>query len=375
MAEGSKSSHPLSFAAFLWPALAAEGASELASAVASELAGLALGPSTEPVQREPEWATPNAVALELPSVRLRNFSRAGDGTPSLICAPYALHGATVADFAPGHSLVGALQEAGLRRLFVTDWRSARPQMRFFSIDTYLADLNVLVDEIGGTVDLIGLCQGGWLALIYAARFPSKVRKLVIAGAPIDNAVGGGLTALARDTPLSVFKQLVELGHGRMLGGHALQFWAPDTFDQAAVHRLLQSAEAVDSPALQRLEARFRDWYAWTVDLPGVYYLEVVERLFKENGLAAGRLTALGRRIDLSAVTCPLFLLAAREDELVAPEQLSAAARLVGTPAREIRSELVGGGHLGLFMGRDVLTTVWPGIAHWLVHDGRGRCAA
>jgi len=47
-------------------------------------------------------------------------------------------------------------------------------MRFFSIDTYVADLNVAVDELGGTVNLVGLCQGGWLSLIYAARFPAKV---------------------------------------------------------------------------------------------------------------------------------------------------------------------------------------------------------
>ena len=56
-----------------------------------------------------------------------------------------------------------------------------------SIDTYLADLNVVVDHLGGAVDLIGLCQGGWLSLMYAARFPAKVRRLVL-----------GERALARD---------------------------------------------------------------------------------------------------------------------------------------------------------------------------------
>ena len=30
-------------------------------------------------------------------------------------------------------------------------------------------------EIGPPVDLVGLCQGGWMALVYAARFPGKVR--------------------------------------------------------------------------------------------------------------------------------------------------------------------------------------------------------
>ena len=52
---------------------------------------------------------------------------------------------------------------------MTDWRSASADMRFLGIDEYLADLNVLVDRVGGLVDLIGLCQGGWLSLVYAGQ--------------------------------------------------------------------------------------------------------------------------------------------------------------------------------------------------------------
>ena len=362
--------------AFLWPALAAEATSEFASALAREFTTLAVGPATQPSDAEPQWTTPHTVALEFASVRLRDFSTAQDGIPALICAPYALHGATVADFAPGHSLVAALRSAGLRRLFVTDWRSAAPDMRFLSIDSYLADLNVLVDEIGGQVDLIGLCQGGWLALIYAAHFPAKVRKLVLAGAPIDNAAAGsGLSEIARNTPMSLFQELVDIGQGRILGQHILQFWAQYSFDRGGVHRLLQSADAVDSPAFQRLERRFREWYAWTVDLPGTYYLQVVEQLFKENRLAAGRFAALGRPVDLAAVRCPLFLLAAHDDELVAPEQIFATESLVGSSPGAIRKTVAPGGHLGLFMGRTILSDIWPRIARWLTPEDVARSAA
>src|SRR5262249_46622009 len=168
--------------AFLWPALAAGSASEFASAMAREFANLAVGPDTQAGGVPPRWTTRNKVPLELAAVRLRDFSRGRDGAATLICAPFALHDATIVDFAPHHSLIAALQDAGLQRLFVTDWRSATPDMRFWSIDDYLCMLNLLVDELGGCVDLVGLCQGGWMALIYAARFPAKVRKLVLAGA-------------------------------------------------------------------------------------------------------------------------------------------------------------------------------------------------
>ena len=353
--------------AFLWPALVAESASEFASAAARQFVDLALGPETQTSAREPRWATPNHVALELLSVRLRDFSTAGEGVATLICAPFALHGSTITDFAPNHSLVAALQGAGINRLFLTDWRSARSDMRFLSIDTYLADLNVLVDELGGAVNLVGLCQGGWMALVYAARFPGKVRKLVLAGTPIDIAAGGSrLSELARDTPMDIFRELVELGGGRILGQHALHFWAPNSPDQEAIRELLQTSGTTASAAFRRLESRFRDWYGWTVDLPGTYYLQVVEHLFKDNRLAAGRFIALGRQIELSALRCPLFLLAARDDDVVAREQMFAIERLVDCERCTIERTVAPCGHLGLFMGKGILAEVWPDVARWLM---------
>jgi poly(3-hydroxyalkanoate) synthetase len=358
---------PFPSIAFIWPALAAEAASEFASVVAREFASLAIG--AEPLSNgpEPQWATPNEVAMELGSLRLRDFSTSNQGIASLICAPYALHAATITDFATDHSLVAALRGAGLARLFVTDWRSAGPEMRFLSIDDYLSELNVVVDELGGAVNLIGLCQGGWMALVYAARFPGKVRRLVLAGAPIDIAAGDStLSGRARNTPISLFRKLVELGDGRVLGHRLLQFWDPLSPDREAVHRLLQSLHPIDSAAFDELECRFRDWYGFTLDLPGVYYLQVVEQLYKDNRLSSGRFVALGRQIDLSKVQCPLFLLAAKNDEIVAPEQLFGTDRLVGTQPDAIVKSTASCEHLGLFMGRATLSENWPAITSWLV---------
>lgn len=115
--------------------------------------------------------------------------------------------------------------------------------------------------------------------------------------------------------------------------------------------MLQTEEALGSAALAQLETSFSDWYAWTLDLPGPYFLEAVEKLYKRNELAAGSFVALGRRIDLATVKTPIFLLAARDDELVAPAQMFAAERLVGTPARSLAKAIVPGRHLGLFMGK------------------------
>jgi poly(3-hydroxybutyrate) depolymerase len=351
--------------AFLWPALAAGSASEFASAMAREFASLAVGPDTQTGSAGPGWTTHNKVALELAAVRLRDFSTNGEGTPTLVCAPFALHGATIVDFAPDHSVVAALQAAGIKRVLVTDWRSAAPDMRFWSIDDYLCTLNLVIDELGGCVDLVGLCQGGWMALIYATRFPAKVRKLVLAGAPVDMAAGNSkLSELAANTPIPVFKELVTLGEGRVLGRWLLQWWSPH-LDSSDIHALLQSPDAIGSARFLRLETQFRDWYAWTVDLPGRYYLQVVEQLFKENRLAGGNFIALGRRIDLSTLRCPVFLLAGHDDDIAAPAQVFATEHLVDRTYCRVDKATAPCGHLGLFMGRKNLRTVWPEIARWL----------
>jgi poly(3-hydroxyalkanoate) synthetase len=163
----------------------------------------------------------------------------------------------VADFATGHSLVAALRQAGLQRLFVTDWRSATSEMRFLGVDDYLAELNVVVDEIGDMADLVGLCQGGWMALVYAARFPAKVRKLVLAGASIDiAAASSALSRLAEATPLAVFHELVRLGDGLVPGRRVQKFWGVESASTQHVRQVLQIDDSCRAAALTRLEGSF-----------------------------------------------------------------------------------------------------------------------
>jgi poly(3-hydroxybutyrate) depolymerase len=353
--------------AFLWPAFAAAAAGDMASLVARKFAKFAIDGTDGQSAPEPSWTTPHKVALELKTVRLRDFTIGPrEQPPTLLCAPFALHSAAVTDLAVGHSLVAALQQFGLRHLLVTDWRSATSDMRFLGIDDYLADLNVLVDAIGAPVDLIGLCQGGWMSLIYAARFPDKVRKLVLAGAPVDIAAApSALSALAETSPLAIYRELVRLGDGLLPGRNVLKFWGSDSVGAQDIRQLMQTDEAIGSPGFAHLKGAFETWNSFTVDLPGTFFLECVEKLYKRNELATGCFVALGRTIDLASVTIPLFLLAARDDELVAPQQVFAVEHLVGTPARNLRQAIAPCRHVGLFIGKMTLEHIWSQIAHWL----------
>lgn len=356
------------FASLLWPFAAAASVGQATAAVFDAMTAALTGKDDDGAP--PDWATPNTVRLQLPSMRLRDFSRDGTafdnaGPATLVCAPFALHRATVADFAARHSVIETLLDAGVPRLFATDWRSATAEMRHFSIDTYLADLNVAVDDLKAPVNLVGLCQGGWLALVYAARFPEKVNRLVIAGAPVDiAAASSGLSRFVAGTPLAWFEHMVRAGDGLVSGRHLLKAWSvlPTAAD---IDRVLQIPPATDPQRRAELARQFRRWNVSAVDLPGTFYLQVVHALFKENRIAKSRFTALGRQIDLRDVTMPTCLLAGRDDEVVAPEQVLATRRLIGTPPADIVTMVEPCRHLSLFMGAATLAGAWRKIGRWL----------
>lgn len=349
-----------------WPLAATLGATD------SWLKGLEfLQKATEIDHPAPAvWATPNTVRLDLKTMRLRAFGGAASGVPVIIDAPYAGHGATIADYDNGQSLVQALIAVGLGPVFVTDWKPATAEMSSYDIDSYLSDLNVAIDEVGGVVHLVGLCQGGWLSTMLAARFPQKVRTLVLAGSPIDTDAGNGpIKAMAHSLPLSAYQEMVRLGGGLMPGKLMLAGWKNMHSEEQYMRKYARLYEHMEDQDYIRRTGKFEAWYENPLDLPGTYYLQAISHLFKENRLAKGRFVGLGRTLNLRDVIAPTYLLAGEADDITTREQVFAAMELFGTPADQIVKQLVPGGHIGLFMGRRTLAEAWPQIGAWMLAHG------
>ena len=171
-------------------------------------------------------------------------------------------------------------------------------MKDFDIDNYLADMTVAIDDLGGCVNLVGLCQGGWLSAMIAARFPNKVNSLVLAGAPIDTDAGdGSIKRMVKELPMSFYEGLVELGGGVMRGKYMLQGWKNMHPAQRYIQDDVDLYEHIDDPVYLAKEETFASWYENPVDLPGRWYLQAIEQLFKENRLAKGKFVGLvGRSI-------------------------------------------------------------------------------
>ncbi len=317
----------------------------------------------------PEWATENQILLDLDSMRVREFKGGGkqrQSVPVLIDAPYAGHSSTIADYATGQSLVETLLASGLDRVLVTDWKSANEGMRDFDIDKYLAEINVAVDDLGGRVCLVGLCQGGWMSAMYACRFPGKVAALVLAGAPIDTDAGDGpIKKMAHRLPMSFYEEIVAVGGGRMLGRTMLAGWKNMHPGEQYAGKFLELYDHMEDRNFIKRTERFERWYENPIDLPGRYYLQAIQLLFKENRFAKGEFVGLGRKLSLKDVHAPAYLLAGDGDDITTKEQVFEAERLLGTPKNRIEKKLVPGGHIGLFMGTRTLKDTWPAIAKWI----------
>jgi polyhydroxyalkanoate depolymerase len=313
----------------------------------------------------PKLATPNLVRLDLRTMALRDYGQPG-GIPTLVDAPHAGHTAMIADYHKDQSLVQTLLDNGVGHVALTDWKSATEDMKDLEIDNYLADMVVAIDDLGGRVNLVGLCQGGWVATMIAARFPDKVNSLVLAGAPIDTDAGNGpIKKMAHETPLSFYRDLVALGGGLMQGKLMLQGWKNMHPEQHYVQDHVDLYEHIGDAAWLAKEEIFESWYENPIDLPGRWYLQAIEQLFKENRLAKGEFVGLGRKIDLRKIICPTYLLAGANDDITTPEQVLDAAKYIGTSKDRIVQKTVPGGHIGLFMGARTLKEHWPAIARWI----------
>jgi poly(3-hydroxybutyrate) depolymerase len=362
-------SHAVSVSAQYWQGAIARGASP-----AEVLDDAATWMRLTQTRREPTWGSPSTVVAENRVARLRDFSAEGASAllPTLILPPQAGHHSCIVDFSPRQSQVGVAVAAGLDRLYVLEWLEATAETADCSISDYVAAVRDAIERIGGPVHLIGDCQGGWLAAICAALDPDSVATLTVGAAPIDFGAGEGplndYVALMSNLHVSPYQAIVDAGGGVLPGEAMLAGFialAPEEEGKKHLDLLL----SMHDPEFVRRYSEFEDWFKYTQDIAGAFYLWIVEHLFTGNELVAGTLEIDGRRVDLGEIRCPVTILAGSRDHITPPEQAFALAQHVSTAPEAIRCELVDAGHLGLFMSRAALREHWAPLLAELAHGG------
>jgi poly(3-hydroxybutyrate) depolymerase len=337
-------------------------------------AGLAKGPGALDLsrwleltsrRRRPSWTTPHEVVFEAPVARLRDFSisKRRGLVPTLVLPPQAGHDSCIVDYSPAQSQMRTILDSGLHRTLSLDWIGATPETADASIEDYLDAVDQAVEHCGGRANLIGDCQGGWLATIYAALHPERVNTLTLAGAPIDFHAGEPvihevLRRLAPGGDLRFYETLVAAGGGVLKGEHMLSgFITIKPGDE--ISRQLDLLMNLDDPGHVARYQEFEYWFKHVQDIPGPFYLWIVRHLFRDNELIGGALEIRGQRVNLESIEMPLNLLAGATDHITPPDQVFAIADLASTTPELIRRDVTPGGHLGLFMGHQALDEHWP----------------
>lgn len=304
---------------------------------------------------EPEWITEYSVVEEDLAYRLLRFDVADEkrDVPVLIIPPQAGHHSSIADFgSPAQSLVRTCQDATKNRVYALEWKNS--VRKYETIDDLVLYLDVCINAAGGQVHLVGLCQGGWLATIYAAVYPEKVASLLIGAAPIDFRAGESkVHEFVDGISMGGYKWLVRSGGGFLRGDVMLNGWKLTSPYERYVEDYINIWKNIEDNGKLDRARKFRTWYEYTQNISGKWYLQAVSELFKKNNLIKGKLRILHRTVELSSIRCPVAMIAGEKDDITPTEQVYALGDYIATPKEHMYQVVIPkSGHIGVFMRTD-----------------------
>ncbi|MGB5133370.1 MAG: class III poly(R)-hydroxyalkanoic acid synthase subunit PhaC [Steroidobacteraceae bacterium] len=284
--------------------------------------------------------------------------------PLLIC--YALvNRPYMMDLQPDRSLIRGLLARGLD-VYLVDWGYPEAADRFLELDDYVNRyLGGCIDHIRHTqgvpaVNLLGVCQGGTLALCHAALNPDAVRNLVTMVTPVDfhtpeNLLSKWIRGIDVDRMVEVLGNIP----GELLNAAFLSLMPLRLTSQ----KYAGIADIAADPGALANFLRMENWIFDSPDQAGAAFAQFVRWFFQENRLVLGGLTIGGRRVDLRLVDCPVLNIHAAQDHLV---PLSASLPLRGlVGSRDYTGFEFDGGHIGIYVSAKAQELLPRTIAEWL----------
>lgn len=303
---------------------------------------------------KPTWYTTNKVVLSTKAFKLREFGTGDrDDTPVLVLPPQAGHSSHIADYGSKQSIIETLLKSRTEsKVYCIEWLPSTNDRKYETIADLVCQVLTAVKCIADQVHLVGLCQGGWLASIFTAMYQHRVTTLTCIAAPIDFHADGGIIY---DTVTSLgivpYKLMVLINNGIMSGKNMLAGWKMMNFIDRYVNDYLKIILSIeDDYELKRIR-KFREWYEYTQDLSGAWYLEAVEDLFLNNKLVKDELFIDGRVVRLSNIKCPIVMIAGEKDDITLPQQLFALGRY-SSSKNKLECVIPKAGHVGCFMGKN-----------------------
>jgi polyhydroxyalkanoate synthase subunit PhaC len=317
--------------------------------------------------------TPKELVYQEDKVQLFHYGPVAKGVcPVPLIVVYALvNRQYMMDIQDDLSLFRKLLDHGLD-LYVIDWGYPTKIDKYLTMEDYiLGYLDNAVDfvrEKSGKdkINVLGICQGGTLSIIYAAIFPEKVKNLVTMVAPVDFASGDALLNVW--APFMDVDLMVDvLGNipGELLN---LGFLWLKPF-QLIIDKYVGLLERIDDPVATRNFLRMEKWIFDSPDQAGETFRKWVKELFQENRLCKGEFELGGKRVDLTKITMPVLNMFGEQDHLVSPKCSRPLSELVGS--KDVTTLPYPVGHIGMYVSSRAQKEMAPTVARWLIEKSGG----
>lgn len=269
------------------------------------------------------------------------------------------------DIQPDRSYIKNLLNAGLD-VYLIDWGYPSKADKYLSIDDYVNGyINNCVDFIRKKnrvekINILSICQGGTLSVIYASLYPNKVKNLVTHVTPIDFSTNDGL--LFRWSKDMDFDKLVDGFNGLIPGDFLNQ-----GFDMLKPMMKIQKQQTLSSSLDDKDKLlnflRMEKWISESPDQAGECFRQFMKDLYQDNKLIKGELEVGGKKVNLKNLTSNLLNIFATEDHLVPPAATKPLNDFVGSQDKELYS--FKGGHIGVFVGSKSQKELAPAVTDWL----------
>jgi len=293
--------------------------------------------------------TPGAVVFENDLMQLIQYAPLTETVHEkpLMIVPPCINKYYILDLQPENSFVRYAVAQG-HTVFMVSWRNTPAEMGHVTWDEYL-ERGVIraIDaacEICGVdrLNLIGFCIGGTLLApalaVLKARGRDPAASMTLLTAMLDFSDVGDLAVFVDEA--YVKKREQDFAQGGVLNGRELAL----TFSSLRANELIWNYVVNNYLKGQHPDAfDLLYWNSDSTNLPGAMYVYYLRNTYLENNLRVpGRLTMCGVPIDLSTVTAPTYVLAAREDHIVPWKTAYQSTQLLGGPCEFV---LTASGHI------------------------------
>lgn len=293
------------------------------------------------------------------------------GDPVLLVTPLAAP-ALCFDLRRGCSLVEHLVTGG-RPTYLVEYGQVSFKDRNLGMEHWIEEVvpaairETSAHAGGKPVHVVAWSLGGIFSLLTAADDQDlPIGSITVLGSPVD------VSQVPLVAPLRPLLNLAQ-GRGpitglyRALGGapQPLVKWA---FQLSSVQKMVTKPIAVathldETDFLAQLEAvdRFMDNM---IAYPGRTFGQLYHRMIKGNALVDGSFDVGDHTVDLADIEAPVLVFAGATDGIAPVPAVKAVVDLL-TGSREVRFEIVPGGHLGMLTGRAARDTTWAVLDEWL----------